>query len=96
MEKKSKFASTSSKDRAKQFKTQRNPVKGAAMKTRKATPVVPDAFEDRNEQPFQIQYQRLFTSFPLPHNGLYTDDDNLEQPSPLKYVPTTSTPSTVS
>ena len=96
MEKKSKFASKSSKDRAKQFKTQRNPVKGVAMKTRKAAPVTPDAFEVKNDQPFQTQYQRLFTSFPLPHNGLYTDDDSLEQPSALKYVPTTSTPSTVS
>lgn len=42
------------------------------------------------------QYLQTFTAFPLPYQGVYTDDDSLEQPSALKYVPTTSSPASVS
>ena len=42
------------------------------------------------------QYLQIFTAFPLPFGGVYTDDDSLEQPSALKYVPTTSSPASVS
>jgi len=38
-------------------------------------------------------YVQLFTPHPLPYQGLYTDEDSLEQPSQLKYVPSTTTPS---
>ncbi|MGD0270239.1 MAG: hypothetical protein ABSB14_14325 [Candidatus Sulfotelmatobacter sp.] len=38
------------------------------------------------------RYRQMFTPHPLPFQGLYTDDDSLEQPSELKYVPTMSTP----
>jgi len=37
-------------------------------------------------------YQTIFTPHSLPYQGLYTDEDSLEQPSALKYVPTTATP----
>ncbi|HWG22252.1 MAG TPA: hypothetical protein VG225_17135 [Terracidiphilus sp.] len=42
------------------------------------------------------QYLQLFAAFPLPYNGLYTDDDSLEQPSAQKYVPSTTMPTLVS
>ena len=42
------------------------------------------------------QYRQMFTSYPLPYHGIYTDEDSLEQPSALKYVPSTSTPGVVS
>jgi hypothetical protein len=38
-------------------------------------------------------YTQIFTPHPLPYKGLYTDEDSLEQPSQLKYVPSTTTPS---
>jgi hypothetical protein len=40
-------------------------------------------------------YVQIFTPHPLPYQGLYTDEDSLEQPSQLKYVPSTTTPSVV-
>jgi hypothetical protein len=42
------------------------------------------------------QYRQFFAPFMLPSRGLYTDQDSLEQPSALKYVPNTTTPSLVS
>jgi len=36
------------------------------------------------------KHQQFFTPHTLPFQGLYTDDDSLEQPSELKDVPTTS------
>lgn len=91
MKSKAKFSSKSSKKHAKQFRTQRNTVKGIAMKTRKDK--MPETPKD---QILKVQYQKLFAAFPLPSHGLYTDEDSLEQPSAFKYVPTTATPSTVS
>lgn len=48
-------------------------------------------------RPVKIEqdYTQVFTSHPLPYQGLYTDDDSLEQPSQLKYVPSITTPSIV-
>lgn len=40
----------------------------------------------------EMDYRQLFTPLPLPYQGVYTDDDSLEQPSALKYVPATTTP----
>jgi hypothetical protein len=40
-------------------------------------------------------YVQIFNPHPLPYQGLYTDEDSLEQPSQLKYVPSTTTPSVV-
>ena len=40
-------------------------------------------------------YLQIFTPHPLPYQGLYTEEDSLEQPSQLKYVPSTTTPSVV-
>ena len=37
-------------------------------------------------------YQQLFTPLQLPYQGLYTDEDSLEQPSELRDVPATSAP----
>lgn len=42
--------------------------------------------------PVEKQYLKIFSPHPLPFQGLYTDEDTLEQPSALKYVPTTATP----
>ena len=36
-------------------------------------------------------YQRIFIPHQLPYQGIITEDDSLEQPSPLKYVPSTTT-----
>lgn len=47
----------------------------------------------RPKKTLERDYQRLFTPHPLPYQGVYTDEDSLEQPSALKYVPTTTTPS---
>ena len=38
------------------------------------------------------EYLEMFAPRPLPYQGLYTDEDTLEQPSPLKVVFTTATP----
>jgi hypothetical protein len=40
-------------------------------------------------------YLQIFTPHPLPYQGLYTEEDSLEQPSQLRYVPSTTTPSVV-
>ncbi len=44
------------------------------------------------EKTLEREYQQLFTPHLLPYHGLYTDEDNLEQPSALKAYPTTTTP----
>jgi len=41
-------------------------------------------------------YRKIFIGMPLPNRGLYRDEDSLEQPSALKYVPSTTTPTAVS
>jgi hypothetical protein len=38
------------------------------------------------------EYVRLFTIPDAPHEAFYSDDYNLEQPSALKYVPSTTEP----
>ncbi len=38
------------------------------------------------------EYQQIFSPHALPFRGLYTDDDNLEQPSELRYVRATTSP----
>ncbi len=38
------------------------------------------------------EYLETFAPHPLPYQELYTDEDSLEQPSPLKVVFTTATP----
>lgn len=44
------------------------------------------------ESTVEQEYNSVFLPHPLPYQGLYTDEDSLEQPSALKYVPTTATP----
>jgi hypothetical protein len=36
------------------------------------------------------EYRTVFSPIPLPSQGQYTDEDSLEQPSALKYVPSTT------
>jgi len=36
-------------------------------------------------------YQRVFLPHQLPYRGIYTEEDSLEQPSALTYVPSTTT-----
>jgi len=38
------------------------------------------------------EYLTVFSPHRLPSQGVSTDEDSLEQPSALKYVPTTATP----
>lgn len=52
--------------------------------------------ETRSAKDLERSYLQMFTSNPLPSHGLYTDDDSLEQPSALKYVPSTSNPNALS
>jgi hypothetical protein len=49
-----------------------------------------------NARPVTIEqeYVRLFTVPQTPHQCFYSDDYNLEQPSALKYVPSTTAPNT--
>ena len=65
---------------------QRNQGK-APTRTRKKT-----RSKTHSTKTIERKYQQMFTPHPLPFQGLYTDDDSLEQPSELKYVPATSTP----
>jgi hypothetical protein len=46
------------------------------------------------DRPAKIEsdYVRLFTVPDAPHQAFYSDDYNLEQPSALKYVPSTTNP----
>jgi hypothetical protein len=37
-------------------------------------------------------YLQVFTPRSLPYQGLYTDEDSLEQPSELQEIPSTSAP----
>jgi len=39
------------------------------------------------------EYRKVFLPYQLPYQGIYTEDDSLEQPSALKYVPSTTTTS---
>ena len=43
-------------------------------------------------RPLEREYQQIFIPNPLPHKGIYTEEDSLEQPSPLEYYPSTATP----
>ena len=45
-------------------------------------------------QPATIEdeYLRVFTSIPLQNHGPYGDNYSLEQPSELKYMPSTTSP----
>ncbi len=49
---------------------------------------------DNDSQPAAIEqdYVRLFTVPAAPHQCFYSDDYNLQQPSALKYVPSTTNP----
>jgi len=47
----------------------------------------------RKKRPeIERKYLTIFSPQRLPSRGAYTDDESLEQPSALKYVPTTATP----
>jgi hypothetical protein len=35
-------------------------------------------------------YRRVFSPFPPPHGRQYADEDSLEQPSALRYLPSTT------
>lgn len=54
-----------------------------AMKTKK---------ENGRRRGIEREYETVFSPHPLPYQGIYTDEDSLEQPSALRYVPTTATP----
>jgi hypothetical protein len=58
-------------------KNDRTPT-GKRIKTRPATP--------------EQKYLQIFTPHPLPYQGLYTEEDSLEQPSELQEIPSTSSP----
>jgi hypothetical protein len=46
----------------------------------------------RREKTLEREYQQTFSPHPLPYQGLYSEEDSLEQPSALKSVPTRATP----
>lgn len=62
----------------------------------RAKVIVKNNNKGSQKQLFQAEiekkYSQVFNAFPLPYHGVYTDDDSLEQPSALKYVPTNSSP----
>ncbi len=52
----------------------------------------PTGKQTKRTEAIEHDYLQTFTPHPLPYQGLYTDEDSLEQPSQLKYVPSTTTP----
>lgn len=38
------------------------------------------------------EYLQLFTPHPLPHHGMYLEEESLEQPSEFTYLPATTAP----
>ena len=46
----------------------------------------------RKEKTIVQDYTKVFSPPPLPCQGAYTDEGSLEQPSALKYFPSTTTP----
>jgi hypothetical protein len=63
------------------------------MKTAKNDRTPTGARSKKPTRSTEQDYVQTFTPHPLPYQGLYTDEDSLEQPSQLKYVPSTTTPS---
>ena len=48
---------------------------------------------NRKKRPaIEREYLTTFSPLPLPSRGSYTDEDSLEQPTELTYVPTRATP----
>lgn len=46
----------------------------------------------QKEKKIERDYQTVFSPMPLPYQGIFTDEDSLEQPSALRYIPTTAAP----
>ena len=53
----------------------------------------PTVKETKHPTKTEKDYVQIFTPHSLPYKGLYTEEDTLEQPSQLIYVPSTTTPS---
>ena len=53
----------------------------------------PKARNRKNIPNIENDYLQVFVPRPLLSQGLYTDEDSLEQPSELQDVPSTSAPS---
>lgn len=66
-------------------------LEGQNMKTQPKKAKIAEK-SDKTVSELEHSYQTFFVPFPLPYQGLYTEDDSLEQPSPYKYVPSTTTP----
>ena len=47
---------------------------------------------ENHRKTLEDKYRKLFSPVSLPYQGLYTDEDSLEQPSALRVWPTTTTP----
>lgn len=48
--------------------------------------------EKKKERQIERDYRTVFSPISLPYQGIFTDEDSLEQPSALRYVPTTAAP----
>jgi hypothetical protein len=46
----------------------------------------------QREKNIEQEYRTVFSPNPLSYQGSYIDGDSLEQPSALRYVPSTTTP----
>jgi hypothetical protein len=44
----------------------------------------------RRDSTIEKEYKHIFSPMPLPNGGQYSDEDSLEQPSALRYVPSTT------
>jgi hypothetical protein len=53
----------------------------------------PQGKKKTGPSPLERDYLHTFTHRQLPYQGLYTDEDSLEQPSELMDVPSISVPS---
>lgn len=62
-------------------------VRGRPVKTQKTKKV-----RTKESTPIEREYDTFFAPHPLPFRGLYAEQESLEQPSELIYVPATSAP----
>lgn len=46
----------------------------------------------KRQQALEHEHGKLFSPISLPYQGIYTDEDSLEQPSAFKLFPTTASP----
>ncbi len=86
---KSLMPKRSKRDIKRTTKTARKSSHSVGVKVRNQAKMKPDKSRPAK---LEEEYVRLFTVLDAPQQAFYSDDYNLEQPSALKYVPSTTDP----